>query len=224
MLTLMITGSIDLAAQVNGDQVGAWYMYFWNTTIKESAWGVQGDAQYRNWDLGGDMEQLLLRGGVSYQPAGTPIKFTLGYAHITSGTFGESDNTTVESRVYEEAMLPQKFGERFHLNHRFRYEQRFAQDQDPRTRWRYALFLNVPLTAKTLSKRVFYLAMYNELFINGERGIGDGRSVELFDRNRLYAGIGYGILNDLRVQTGYMRQTTDVISKDQMQLGLHHKF
>ena len=45
--------------------MGAWYMYFFNTTINESLWGIQGDIQFRNWDMGGDLEQLLLRGGLT---------------------------------------------------------------------------------------------------------------------------------------------------------------
>ena len=54
------------AAQVDEDQLGAWYMYFWGTRFNDSQWGLQGDVQYRNWDLGGDLEQLLIRGGLPY--------------------------------------------------------------------------------------------------------------------------------------------------------------
>ena len=35
-------------AQPDEDVLGAWYMYFWNTTIKESPWGFQGDVQFRS--------------------------------------------------------------------------------------------------------------------------------------------------------------------------------
>jgi len=53
------------SAQIDEDQLGAWYMYFWNTTLNESEFGFQGDVQYRNWNIAGDLEQLLLRGGVT---------------------------------------------------------------------------------------------------------------------------------------------------------------
>ena len=95
-------------AQIDGDQTGAWYMLFWNTTFKEGPWGLQGDYQFRNWDLGGDLEQLLLRTGVTYQPIGTSVKFTQGYGNITTGEFGEGSNTVSEHRLYQEALLPQK--------------------------------------------------------------------------------------------------------------------
>ncbi len=210
-------------AQVDESKTGAWYMYFFNAKFGDSNFGFQGDIQYRNWNLGGDLEQLLLRGGATYSPKNANIIFTLGYAHITSGTYGESDETSVESRIYQEALLPQKLGERFYLTHRYRYEQRFVADQDFRTRYRYALFINVTLNKLSLQKNAIYLALYNELFINGERNIGNEQTVELFDRNRTYLGAGYGITDKLRVQAGWMKQITDNWSKGQLQLSLHHK-
>ena len=95
-------------AQETNDELGAWYMYFYNTTFKDSPWGIQGDLQYRNWNLGGDLEQLLIRSGVTYQPKNTQIKFTLGYGNITTGVIGSSDATSGEHRVYQEALYPVK--------------------------------------------------------------------------------------------------------------------
>jgi len=211
-------------SQVDEDQLGAWYMYFWNTTIGDSPWGFQGDVQYRDWDILGDMEQLMLRAGLTYQPASADVKFTLGYANVTTGEFGESDATFVENRIYQEALLPHKVGGRFYLTHRFRYEQRWVESQDFRTRYRYMLFLNVPFNKPDLQPGAIYLALYNELFINGKRPIGDGRTVELFDRNRTYMALGYSLLDGLRVQLGAMKQTTDNFAKWQTQLSLHHSF
>lgn len=209
-------------AQINEDQVGAWYMYFWNTTIDEGPFGFQGDVQYRNWNLLGDLEQLLLRGGITYSPQNAQIKFTLGYGRISSGEFGEGDNTVSENRIYQEALLPHQVGERFYLTHRFRYEQRWVENQDFRTRYRYNLFLNLPFNQNDLSPGAIYLALYNELFINGQRETGGGRDVELFDRNRFYSAIGYSMKNGLRTQLGYMIQTTDNWAKGQLQVSLHH--
>ena len=211
-------------AQETYGELGAWYMYFYNTTLKDSPWGIQGDLQYRNWNLGGDLEQLLIRSGITYQPKNTQIKFTLGYGNITTGEIGSSDETSGEHRVYQEALYPVKFGNRIYTNHRFRYEQRFVENQDLRSRYRYNLFINVPLNKMTLEKKAIYLALYNEIFINGQRDIGNNNSVEIFDRNRAYAALGYVIKNGLRVQLGIMNQTTDSQGKNQLQLSLHHKF
>ena len=214
---------ISSSAQEKNDQLGAWYMYFYNTTFKESPWGIQGDLQYRNWNLGGDLEQLLIRSGITYQPKKAQIKFTLGYGNITTGMIGSSNVTSEEHRIYQEALYPVKFGNRIYTNHRFRYEQRFVEGQDLRTRYRYNLFINVPLNKKTLEKKAIYIALYNEIFINGQREIGENNSVEIFDRNRAYAAIGYVIKNGLNVQFGIMNQTTDNQSKNQFQVSLHHR-
>ena len=211
-------------AQIDENELGAWYMYFFNTTFKESSWGVQGDLQFRNWNIAGDLEQLLLRGGMTYKPKKADIKFTLGYGNITTGSYGSDKSTSAESRIYQEALFPVQFGNRVYTNHRFRYEQRFVDGQDLRTRYRYNLFLNVALNKPEMEQKTIYLALYNELFINGQKSIGDGRTVEFYDRNRLYGALGYIIKKGIKVQLGIMNQTTNSWSKNQLQLSLHHKF
>ena len=215
---------INAKAQVNEKRMGAWYMYFWNTTIKQSTWGFQGDVQYRNWNALGDLEQLLLRGGVTYSPKDAGIKFTAGYGNIQTGKYGSSNETSMEHRIYQEALFPQTIGQRFHLNHRIRYEQRFVDGQDFRTRYRYNLFVNVPLNNTKIVAKTVYLALYNELFMNGQRNIGNNRTVQLFDRNRLYGALGYAIKKQMRIQLGLMRQTNDIYGKNQTQLSFHHTF
>ena len=100
--------------------MGAWYMYFFNTTFRESPWGIQGDVQFRNWNIAGDLEQLLLRGGVTYKPKKADIKLTFGYGNVTTGSYGTDKSTSNESRIYQEALFPVQFGNRLYTNHRFR--------------------------------------------------------------------------------------------------------
>lgn len=224
ILTLSVT-SIQFTNAQNPNQMGAWYMYFYDTQFKESKFGIQGDIQYRNWNVMGDLEQLLLRSGFTYRIDSTNVKLTLGYAHITTGALGESDETTVESRIYQEALLPHKLGSRIYLTHRFRYEQRFVEDQDFRTRYRYNLFMNIPFNKEaTFSNNTFYAALYNELFINGQQDIGDDRTVEFFDRNRTYLGLGYVLNPKIKFQLGWMNQKTNAQGKGQLQVSMHHKF
>ncbi len=228
LVLLLILGSLVFTSQaqtaIDEEQPGAWYMYFFTKKFEKSRFGIQGDYQFRYWDFGSDKEQILLRTGLTYKPKKADILFTLGYGFISSGAFGESTENVIENRVYQEALIPQRIGSRFLITHRFRYEQRWVDGQDFRTRYRYNLFLNIPLNATDLKKKTIYIALYNELFINGQRGIGDGRSVEIFDRNRAYGGLGYGLKDNLRMQLGWMNQTTDDISKGQAQVSLHHTF
>lgn len=221
-ISLLFFLPTTLSAQVDEDQLGAWYMYFWSASLKESQLGFQGDIQYRNWNIAGDLEQLLLRGGLTYTPTGTKTKLTLGYAFIATGEFGDGTSTVQESRIYQEALIPQTIGKRVFLTHRYRYEQRFVEGQDFRTRYRYNIFLNLPFNQPDLKQGAIYLALYNELFINGQREIGNGNEVQIFDRNRTYIALGYSIGDKLRMQAGYMQQSTNSISKGQLQLSLHH--
>ena len=225
LLFVVIVFNIALSiAQVDESKTGAWFMYFYNHQFNNSNWGIQGDFQYRDWQGLGDLEQLMLRSGVTYTPKNSGIMFTLGFANITTGEFGDSDDIFNENRIYQEALFSQKLGGRFYLTHRFRYEQRFVENQDFRTRYRYNLFLNVPFNKQDLSPNVVYLALYNELFINGETNIGDNREVELFDRNRTYLGLGYVYNPKIRFQLGWMNQKTADFGKGQWQISMHHNF
>lgn len=208
----------------DSNKTGAWYMYFYKHNFNESQFGIQGDLQYRNWNVLGDLEQLLLRSGVTYTPKNTDVLFTLGYAYILSGTIGDSDATTSENRIYQEVFLPQKVGGRIYLAHRFRYEQRFVENQGFRTRYRYNLFINIPINRNEFLKGTFYTALYNEIFINGQQDIGNGQEVHIFDRNRSYLGMGYVLNPKIKFQFGWMYQVTNSQGKGQIQLSMHHTF
>jgi hypothetical protein len=225
LLSIFLFASKTSEAQIDQDKLGAWYMYFFNTTFKEGPFGIQGDIQYRNWNAGGDLEQLLIRSGLTFKPKNANIKFTLGYGNITKGAYGtENSSTTSESRIYQEALFPVQFGNRFYTNHRFRYEQRFNDGQNFRTRYRYNLFLNIPLNKNEMTSKTLYLAFYNEIFLNGQLDIGNGNRVEVFDINRFYSALGYIINKNMKVQLGMMRQTTNNWGKNQLQVSFHHKF
>ena len=212
------------AAEIDQDQPGGWYMFTFNKDFSESRFGFQGDVQYRTWDGGGDLEQLLIRGGLTYRPSELPGKYTLGVANITSGEFGASDQTQTETRSYQEALVPQILADRLYLKHRMRLEQRWVNGQDFRTRFRYALFANVPLNQPDLTSGAWYLSLYNEIFINGETNIGEGKEVDIYDRNRFYAALGYKFSDWGQVQAGYMQQHTNAVNKGQFQLSLHFAF
>ncbi len=225
LVFLFLVGlSSNTWSQVEQSKIGAWYMYFYNRQFKDSQFGIQGDLQYRNWNVLGDLEQLLIRSGITYKPKEVNVLLTLGYANITTGQFGDSNATTSENRIYQEVLIPQKLGKRLLLTHRFRYEQRFVENQDFRTRYRYNLFLNIPLNQTDLVAKTTYIALYNELFINGQTDIGDNRTVQLFDRNRTYLGLGYVLKKGQRFQLGWMNQKTVNWGKGQLQLSFHHSF
>lgn len=221
---MALVSAAGASAQVDEGELGAWYIYAWSTELADRPLGFQGDVQYRNWDRLGDLEQLLLRGGATWSPEGRSGKYTVGYAYVESGAYGTGSATTRENRLYQEALLPQRIGSRIYLTHRLRLEQRWVENQDFRTRLRYSIAMNYPLNRETLGAGAYYLSVYNELFLNGERDIGNAARVDRFDRNRLYAAIGHSVSDDLRLQLGYMFQQTEAIGKGQLQLNVVHAF
>jgi len=121
-------------------------------------------------------------------------------------------------------MIPQVLGSKLYLTHRLRLEQRDVDDQDFRNRFRYFVALNYPFNQDSLAKGAIYLSLYNELFINLERNIGNDRRVDYFDRNRTYLALGYSLTDTIRLQFGYMHQESDDLGKGQLQFNLFHRF
>lgn len=200
--------------------LGAWYMYFGNFRFTDSPWAIHGEAQYRNHNAIGDLEQMLLRTGLQYNLKNGAASFLAGYGSITSQAEGDATNSIHENRLYQEVILRQKVG-KVGLMHRFRCEQRWIENVDFKTRFRYAIFVNVPINSIELGEKgSWYVQGYDELFINGEK-LED--SVEYFDRNRLYLGLGYRVVENLSFQIGIMEQTTDTKSKTYLQLSAFHQ-
>jgi hypothetical protein len=223
-LAIVSTWSSAALGQVDEDELGAWYTYAWSTSPNERGRAFQGDIQYRNWDRLGDLEQLLLRGGVMFVPSRGRARYTVGAAYIGTGAYGPSSATTSERRLYQEALVPGRVGRKVFLTHRVRLEQRWVDGQDFRNRLRYFFGLNYPFNQDTLSEGAVYLSFYNEVFANLERDIGAGRRVDALDRNRAFLAMGYSLSDKLRLQGGYMFQKTETIGKGQLQLNFIQSF
>lgn len=227
ILILVLIGFVlpkSITAQVDDGQIGAWYIYQFSSSPKNQIWSVRGDAQLRNWNMMGDLEQLVLRGGLYIKPWENKLKFGLGYGHVTNGSFGDDRTVRNESRIHQDIILPVKIGQRFYTKHRIRVEERFIDRQKFRTRYRYNFGVAVPLNKKTMDKHTIYLDLSNEFFVNGELSIGNDQFVRRFDRNRLFLGVGYYFNNRCKIQLDMMNQTTSKWSKNQVVLSLTQKF
>jgi hypothetical protein len=224
LAAVLLCTTVPALAQVDQGQDGAWYTYAWTQRFEDSSFGWQGDIQQRNWDLADDTDQLLIRSGATWTPADSKVRYTLGAAWVRSSAFGPSSADSEELRLYQEAFVPQTVGSRLFFSHRWRLEQRWLEGQDQRNRLRYSLGLNVPFNQGNLNQGAIYLSLYNELFLNLERGIGNQRKVDYYDRNRAYAALGYSLSDSSRLQFGYMWQETENWGKGQLQLSLFQNF
>lgn len=189
---------------------GNWIIYFGNKQI-DSKWNWHHEVQYRNYNAIGDLEQLLLRTGVGYNLGEKNHNLLLGYGFIASENYiGDTDDkaSVNEHRIYQQFITTQNIG-RSKLTHRYRFEQRFIES-DFRMRFRYFLSINIPLKNSEDGEGPWYLSAYNEIFINTESSV--------FDRNRLYGGLGYRLNKTLRFELGYMNQFFERGGRDQLNM------
>ena len=210
-LVILIIGLMfSNSAQSQESDFGNWLIYIGNKKLNEK-WNLHNEVQYRNYNAIGDLEQLLLRTGLGYNLTENNNNILLGYGYILSENYvGETDKkvSVNEHRIFQQFTTKQKIG-KVGLSHRYRFEQRFVED-DFKMRFRYFLGLNIPLQYREDGKNPLYISAYNEIFLNSESSI--------FDRNRVYGGLGYKFSKALRLELGYMNQFFENSGRDQINL------
>ncbi|MFC3158277.1 Protein of unknown function [Chryseobacterium arachidis] len=209
-LGAFLAATTIVKAQKN--DLGAWYMYFGNNKISKKL-NFHNEIQYRNFDAVGDLEQLLIRTGIGYDLSENNNNILLGYGFILSQPYVNGEKTeNIEHRIFQQYITKQKFG-RFYLQHRYRLEERFLQD-DFRMRFRYFLGLNIPINNKEMLPKTFYGSVYNEIFLH--------LNSPTFDRNRVYGALGYVINKNMRIEAGYMNQIQENRNRGQVQIGFYN--
>jgi hypothetical protein len=66
------------------------------------------------------------------------------------------------------------------------------------------------LNHKQMQDNTAYVSIYNEIFVNTDQAF--------FDRNRFYGGVGYRFTNTIRTEVGVMNQTTNSVSRNQLNI------
>ncbi len=196
VIALFVISNQILFAQNDGQQdLGAWAMLFTNNRISEKM-SIHAEVQYRNYEIGKNFNQLLLRTALNYNLYDNAT-VSIGYGNITTdGTFEEpqGEENTTEHRIYEQFVLRNSLG-KLKFSHRYRLEQRFINNPvlgtDTQHRARYFLRLTHPLG------KSIYATAYNEVFLNLQGNT--------FSQNRLYGALGYTFNKKIRGELGFLK-------------------
>ena len=192
----------------NTSNTNAWLMYFGNHKFSPLL-GWHAEIQVRRHDVIRDWQQLLLRTGLDIYSK--QVRYTIGYAFVETFPYGEFAvaNSFPEHRIWQQALVSQQAGS-LKLSHRYRLEQRMIGNASTgefrngryENRFRYMVKASLPLKGKTLEAKEFYLAAYDEVFIN----FGKGVRYNLFDQNRAYAALGFHLGKVGKVECGFLYQ------------------
>jgi len=182
---------------------GTWVIATVQLPAGEKKWGGFAEVQGRANGVFNQFFYNELKGGVSYD---LDKNFTLMVAGGRYATYDyqalSNGPLNTEKRLWEQLIINQ-YLTRLKFEHRYRVEQRWFTFRDGttpyRSRIRYRLNMFVPLNNHTVTAKTVFLSTYDEIFLNP---VGP-----TFERNRLYAGIGYQFDQQWILQLGWVNQT-----------------
>jgi hypothetical protein len=194
---------------------GYWVSYTGDNKLS-GRFGIHSEFQTRNLGMSRAIEQTLIRVGLNYY-IDPLVMASAGYGYFYTAP-AKSDVAgfiTSEHRTHQQLLTRHKTRAIF-MEHRYRLEQRFIENItngkhtfDNRIRYRFQVIL--PFYSISPHLRHFFAAGSNELFLN----LGRKVSGQIFDRNRLYGGLGYQVSPKLNFQVGYLNQLISVPGIDE---------
>jgi hypothetical protein len=193
--------------------------HFWGaytgTHRLSSHFSLYTEYQWRREDWAAHWQQSLLRVGLEYQIK-PEVSATVGYGWIVTFPYGDFPIAlnTPEHRIWEQLLTQQKIG-RFHLQHRYRLEQRFVGNSSVSpegvgsiegnlysNRARCRLMVTVPIGANAMGDNTWFISASDEPFLSFGKHVGKN----ILDQNRLYGGLGYQFKPGKNIQIGYLQQ------------------
>lgn len=190
-----------------------WFMLM-NEVRFSPKWSVSNEVHIRRADFLKDWQQFLLRPAVNYR-LNSHVDLSLGYSYVLTYPYGEQPvkMNIPEHNVWQQVQLRHAVG-KVSIMHRYRLEERFVgfvqpllngdyeiDGADYAQRFRYRLTARVPLL-KMREQKEFFAAAFDELWINLENNF----SVNSFNQNWFYVGLGYQFSSMGNLQAGYLNQ------------------
>lgn len=190
-----------------GQMSEPWETYFGTSSIKDSKFGIYHELQVR--------DHILIGGQYKFNPN---MVGTVGLGTYHSEISGTYDHPYKENQIYQEMLISHKI-DFLRFRHRLRTEERFLENQSMQGRFRYCMFVDIPVINVNHEHNEFYIALYDELFMPI-----NSHTFFPLDRNRVYEGIGCKLNSHISFQVGYMQQHIfHHANSHQILLSAHHK-
>ncbi len=162
---------------------------------------LKTDGGYRWRNTFQNNSQYIIRTGLGYR-FGDRNSLSAGFAHL--GFFKEDTLRTFEYRPYQEFGMNDIYI-KLKIQHRFRIEERFFQTISTGStsfnfRFRYRLFMSYSLFR--WEKQELMLNLGDEIFLNAGKDI----VYNVFDQNRLFAGMAFKFNKDIAVSLTYTKE------------------
>ncbi|WP_114777451.1 DUF2490 domain-containing protein [Botryobacter ruber] len=198
-----------------------------------SRWAIQSEVDMRRFVYHYKMHHLVMRSQGRYTfnsqvEAGAGLVYTRQYPQDSRSV---SELVVPEFRVQADVTLKQATGQ-VNLQHRYLVEQRFvrrvvadalASDYVTSTRFRYRLQAEVPLWKG--EKQSFRATIHDEVMVQTREAV----KRNIFDQNRIYAGLRWGVSPKLAFELGYLKwyqqrsSGDDFYSRDILRFSILHK-
>jgi hypothetical protein len=216
---LVITGSLPMRAQRVTDPNAHLWVSHWGDQRFSKRWSFHTEAHWRRAELGRTWQQLLLRPAINFH-LNDQVMFTQGYSYYINYPYGAYPITFMnwEHHLYQQVQLSGQAIGRVRLQHRFRMEERFIAQLAPKaddptqgefdrytyqSRFRYRVWLTLPLGHENVGPGVFSMNFYDEVFLN----FGDSKRLDYIHQNRISALVGYQVNKPFSILAGYLYQT-----------------
>jgi hypothetical protein len=206
LLLALLTGSTPAALAQTASPAQPWGTWFIGIVHLPGAdkhkWGGFAEVQARTNALFHEYFYNELKAGLSYDIDPNFTVMVAGGRYTTSDYLDlGAGPLNVEKRLWEQLVLTQ-ISKRLKLEHRYRIEQRWFDFRDDSTafrqRLRYRLNAFLPLNKTAITAGTAFLSVYDEIFLNPKGPV--------FERNRVYAGVGYQANAHIVVQAGWVNQ------------------
>ncbi|MFZ1692834.1 MAG: DUF2490 domain-containing protein [Flavobacteriales bacterium] len=216
---LLLASSQPVAAQRVTDPNANLWLSHWGDQRISDKWSFHTEGHWRRANLGKDWQQLLLRPAINFH-LNDQVLLTQGYSYYFNYAYGDYPVKfqNWEHHLYQQVQISNHALGRTRLQHRFRMEERFiakmkASEDDAsvgeldkytyQSRFRYRVWLTVPIGHEKVEPGVFSAQFYDEVFVN----FGDSQRLDFIQQNRISALLGYQLSKPVSILAGYLYQT-----------------